>query len=213
MAKYEMQASNLPQKEGEPTMYYPRMRLAGRMETDELVREAVHYTTFNAAEAKAVLDIVLRNLGLRMAMGYSVHIEGFGTFTPSLRLKKDRKRETGIPGEQRRNAQSIEVGGIHFKPDREMVLEVNRQCQLERSERKFQRSSTRYTEAQRLELARDFLQTHDEMALWQYCGITGLLKNKASRELRRWEADPATGICGTGHGISKRWKLKSPPLP
>lgn len=57
-----------------------------------------------------------------------------------------------------------------------MVLEVNRQCQLERSERKFQRSSTRYTEAQRLELARDFLQTHDEMALWQYCGITGLLK-------------------------------------
>ena len=213
MAYYEMEETTLVTSKGEQTVRYPRMRLAGRLEMKELVREAVQSTTFNPAEAEAALGIVFRKLGQRMAMGYSVHVEGLGTFTPSLRLKEGRLRETGARGEQRRNAQSIEVGGIHFKPDKEMLREVNSQCRLERSERKFERSSTRYTEAERLELARNFLQTHSEMALWQYCALTGLLKNKASRELRRWEADPATGICGTGHGISKRWKLKSPPLP
>lgn len=206
MAKYEMQASNLPQKEGESTVYYPRMRIAGRLSTDELVSQAVQRTTYNPAEARAVLEIVLHYAGQCMARGYSVSLDGFGSFTPSLRLKKGHLRETGAGGGQKRNAQSIEVGDVNFKADKRWVREVNGACRLERSEHKFERSSTRYTEAERLELARGFLQTHDEMSLWQYCALTGLLKNKASRELRRWEEQPeVTGIRGTGHGISKRW--------
>lgn len=216
MAKYEMQASNLPQKEGDSTVYFPRMRIAGHLSTDELVRQAVQYTTYNPAEARAVLDMVFRHLGQCMARGYSISLDGFGSFSLSLRLKKGRKRETGAEGEQRRNAQSIEVGGVNFKPDKRWLREMNCTCRLERSERKFERSSTRYTEAERLALAREFLQTHEEMALWQYCALTGLLKNKASRELRRWEAQPeVTGIRGVGKKAMKRWRslTPQPPLP
>lgn len=44
------------------------------------------------------------------------------------------------------------------------------------------------------------------MSLTQYCLLTGLLRSKASRELRQWEQAPSqSGIRGVGKGVFKRW--------
>ncbi len=208
MARYEIKQSTLPPAEGAEPAAYPRMVVEGRMETAELIALATQNTTFGAGETAGMLLTLLRRLAAALGQGYSVHIDGLGTFTASLRVKKrweDGERVT--PDARHVNAVSIEVGGVNFKADKDFVREVNLGCKLRRSGKKPRQSSARYTEAERLDLARQFLASHGEMALWQYCALTGLLKSTASRELRRWEDDPATGICGTGRGIGKRWRL------
>ena len=98
------------------------------------------------------------------------------------------------------------VDGIAFKPDRQLVRLTDASCRLKRTAVKARRSSTRYTPDQRLQLARQYLAQHGEMSLICYCALTGLLKDKASRELRRWEQSPhETGIRALGRGPAKRW--------
>lgn len=54
--------------------------------------------------------------------------------------------------------------------------------------------------------ARQFIAQHGCMTLGQYCTLTGQLKDKASRELRRREEQPEqTGIRGVGHWAAKHW--------
>lgn len=206
MAEYDMQETTLAQGTGEMTVRYPRMRLYGRLDTDDFLLRAARHTTFNLAELRAAVHLLASKLAETLAQGYSVHLDGLGSFTPTLGLRPGAQRETGTPGETRRNATSICVDGIAFKPDRSLVRLTDAACRLKRTADKSRRSSTRYTPDQRLELARQYLAEHAEMSLTHYCALTGLLKDKASRELRRWEKSPhETGIRALGRGPAKRW--------
>ena len=207
MAKYEMKTTTLQTVKGEQTIRFPRLRIERCVELDELVEEAVRNTTYSAAEARGSFGLVCRQLAYFLAQGCSVHVEGLGRFTASLQLKEGKERETGAEGERRRNAQSIEIGGVNFGPDKEMLREMNRECRLERWSGQGNRSSTKYTAEERLEMARRFVRERGEMSLTQYCALTGLLKDKASRELRQWEREPeVSGIRAVGKGVTKKWR-------
>ena len=206
MAEYDMQETTLAQGTGEMTVRYPRMRLYGRLDTDAFLRQVASHTTFSPAELRAAVQLLASGLADTLAQGYSVHLDGLGSFTPTLGLRPGAEPETGTPGETRRNATSICVDGIAFKPDRQLVRLTDASCRLKRTAVKARRSSTRYTPDQRLQLARQYLAEHAEMSLICYCALTGLLKDKASRELRRWEQSPhETGIRALGRGPAKRW--------
>lgn len=206
MTNYDMQEVTVQTAQGEKTVRYPRLLLSGRLESDDFIQMATRYTTYNPAEARACLGLLAESLADAMARGYSVHLEGIGTFTPTLGLRPGFERETGIPGETRRNALSICLDGVAYKADKKLVKRAAKDCQLRRAGGSICRSSTRYTPDQRLELARQYLAEHAEMSLTHYCALTGLLKDKASRELRRWEQSPhETGIRALGRGPAKRW--------
>lgn len=211
MPYYTWQEKTLLTNQGEQTVRYPRLRIAGCMDTETFVREAVAGTTFNPAEARACLELLASSLADRLAQGYSVQLDGLGTFTPRLGLREGFERETGMPGETRRNARSICVKGISFKPQKQLVERTGRRLVLTRDSRSPRRSSARYTPDERLAIARQYLADHEEMTLSRYCILTGLLKDKASRELRRWEQSPAeSGILGKGRGVFKRWVAAAP---
>ena len=76
-------------------------------------------------------------------------------------------------------------------------------CRLDRSKWKFRRSSSRYTAEQRLRLAQDYLQTNALLKVNDYCNMTGLLRNAAALELKRWSEMPDSGIGHTGRGSHK----------
>lgn len=206
MANYDMQEVTVHTATGTKTLRYPRLLLSGRLDTDELLRLAVGGTTYSTAEARACLRLVADTLADALARGLSVHVDGLGSFSATLELREGFDRETGHEGETRRNAQAIRLGDIRFKADRSLVQRARAACRPVRTSGQIRRSSTQFSPDERLALARQFIAQHGQMDLAQYCALTGLLKDKASRELRRWEQTPReTGIRGAGRRASKHW--------
>jgi predicted histone-like DNA-binding protein len=202
MAKYEMQESSLPNNEGKRILY-PRLVVERQMDSRELARRMSAETTFGQSEVTGVFELLATNLASCLAQGYSVKLEGIGTFTASLSLRPEKERETGEVNDTRRNARSIEVGGINFRADKSLVTEINRQCRLERSVKKFKRSSHLYTSEERLRLAQQYLAAHPFLTVKIYSDITGLAHSTASVELRHWGSQADSGITTQGRGTHR----------
>ena len=199
-AKYIMQEMNDLHREGE-TLLYPRLVAGEPCGTDELVSMAFKYTTYGEGEVKGMLSQLADYMAWVMAQGRSVKLEGIGTFSPSLGLRRGKEREAADGTGTRRNAASIEVRRVHFRPDKQLVREVDRQCSLERDSHGGRRHVSPYTPEQRLDLARRYLQSHATMSVAQYAALTGLSRTVAGRELRRWYRDtPGSGIGAMGFG-------------
>lgn len=210
MAKYIMQEMADLNHEGE-TLLYPRMMMTRRCETDELVEWATKGTTFNAGEVKGAILLLAEGLAHMMAQGRSVRIEGIGLFTPSLSLKKGKEREEADGNGTRRNANSIEVGNVNFRPDKELMLELNSRCELERQPGRFSRQVSRYTPQQRLALAQEYLRTHSILRIGEYASMTGLNRCTAGKELRQWEATAGSGIALEGRGAHRVYVRREEP--
>lgn len=207
MAEYAMQEMNLPNSEGEQVLY-PRMVLNRQVDTAYIAKRLASQTTFTAAEVIGLLMGLSDELSFHLAEGSPVKLEGIGIFTPALALHKGKERETGEEGEAKRNAQSIYVGGVNFRPEKSLLKDINRQCELERSKGKFKRSSQKYTPEQRLELAKQYLDSHPFMRIADYAAITGLRKTAASIELKQWLLLPDSGIATSGRGTHKVYVKK-----
>ena len=193
-----MQEVNDLHNEGQ-TLLYPRMVIEGCFDTDEVIRRVARTTTFSSGDVKGVLEAVRLEMAYMMASGYSVRLEGIGTFTPSLALKKGKERETP-DGESRRNAMSIKVGSINFRVDKEWVQVVDSNCHLTRKTGGYTRHVSKYTPEERLALAQRYLETHSELTVLGYAYLTGLSRTTAGRELRRWHETEGSGIGIKGFG-------------
>ena len=135
-----------------------------------------------------------------------------------LRLREiTEKSVEGYPGDDysavldgegpNRNAQSLHVTGVCFRADKRLVRQLDLRCKLEKGAVSRIRRS-RYTEAQRLEKAREFLRKHTVMRLGDYYRLVGLSRTTASLELRKWERNPATGITSEGSYATKVYLLR-----
>ena len=202
MAEYEMQEMNLPNKDGERVLY-PRLVMGERIDTISIAKALADTTTFSVAEVIGLLQGLADRMSFFMALGRSVKLDGVGTFTPALALREGKERETAEKGCEKRNAQSIVIGDIHFRPEKTFVHKTNRQCALVRSQRKFKRSSQKYTPEQRLELARKYLASHPYMKIGDYAELTGLRRTAASLELKQWSDQADSGVSSSGRGTHK----------
>ncbi|MBS7342500.1 MAG: DNA-binding protein [Parabacteroides sp.] len=200
MAEYIMCQTNSLNEEGEPIVY-PRMKLCGMCDMKQFAESIENGTTFTAAEVKGLLDTISSKLAYWMSNGYSVKLDGIGVFTPALGFKKGKSAETS--DKERMNAQSLQVKGINFRADTQLVSRTNSGCQLERSDKKPRRSSSQYTPEERLALAKNYLEEHPFMQVADYCRLTGLCRTTASLELRRWREDPDSGIAIAGTGTHR----------
>ena len=213
MAEYQMQELTLPNEEGKKTTY-PRMKLWGQVDLGYLASRISHASSFTPGDIMGLVTALTDSIAYEMAQGKSVKIDGLGIFTPSLGLRpqaeeqRDLRENEGKPYTP--NAASLCLRNINFRADKEFIQKTASQCHLSKSERKPQRSSTRYTPQQRLKLAQDYLQTHPLLKVRDYCQLTGLLKSAASRELREWIANPESGIDYKGRGTHKIYILRKP---
>lgn len=199
MAKYDMQEMGLPHKDGKPVLY-PRLVLDGQISSDRIAEELADATTFNAGEVNGLLMALAHKVAWHMGHGYSVKLKGIGTFTASLGIRKEKEREEAGEDATRRNARSIEVAGINFLPEKELVDNTDRCCDLERASKSFRRSSARYTPRQRLELAKRYVERNPYLTVSDYVALTGLCRSTATVELRTWASQPDSGIDTSGTG-------------
>ena len=193
MARYIIEEMPDLQKTGK-RITYPKFARIDNASIKELAQRVGDVSGFRAG------DIEMAHL---MAEGRSVKIDGIGTFTPSLTLGRDKEREDPEEGGSHRNAQSIFIGGVNFRVDREMVRNISERCQLERAPWKKQRSSNKFTSEQRLALALKYLDEHPFLTVWEYRKLTGLLQTAATNELRQWGHQPDSGIEITGRGAHR----------
>ncbi|WP_287677451.1 HU family DNA-binding protein [Bacteroides sp.] len=202
MAKYFMQEMPDMKKEGE-TLLYPRMEITGTCETDELVEASIKGSTFNRGEVRGALDLIAGTMARFMAEGRSVRIDGIGLFTPKVKLRKGKERENIEGNSPRRNAASIEIGGINFRADRTLINETNTLCNLERGSgmKKCRRPKT--TAEERLNIAKKYLEENPFITVSDYSKMVELNRTTAAKELKAWAADTESGIAIKGLGTHK----------
>ena len=188
---------------GEDKSYY-RIQKYGNVSTDKLLHRICDRggSGLSRGSVAHVLDTVSEELAYLLASGYSVTIDGFGTFSASIGVREDKEQDTMDGDEVKRNARSLEVKNVTFRSDKELVKEVNRRCELERAGvRRVHRS--KYNKEERLKLALDYLSSHSVMRIQDYVELTGLSRTSATLELKEFRENPESGITFNGRGTTK----------
>ena len=191
---------------GEKKAYY-KLKTWRTLDSDEFVKRcsSIH-RAYGKSVIQGVLTAVCEHLAYEISNGYSVKIDGLGTFTAKLGVRKDKEMESFEEGSTKRNALSIEVQGVLFRADKNLISEIDRNCDLERGgEERLRKPKT--TLEQRTEKARQFLRKNAFMHVDEYASLTGLSYSTASRELRKIASDPTSGITSQGRKSGKLYLL------
>jgi len=204
MAKYIKQEMADIQGTGKNKCFY-RLQTSGNLSSKELTtRIAQSGSGLSEGTVAHVLQTLTHEMARAMADGYSVSVDGLGTFKASIGVRDDKEMDTIDGDEPKHNATSLQVTGINYRADKELIRDTDSHCHLTRGEvRELCRSP--YTKEERLELTLDFLNdpTHPFMRLDDYVVLTGLSKSVASKELIEFRENAETGITTAGRGSNK----------
>ena len=133
-------------------------------------------------------------------------VTGLGVFTAKLGVREDKEMDNFEEGTTKRNAQSIEVTGVAYRADKNLIREIDQNCDLKRGGEE-RLKKPKFSQEERIERARQFLKKNGFMHVDEYASLTGLSYSTASRELRAIAADPASGIISQGNKSSKLYLL------
>lgn len=183
---------------GKRTMY-PKMISRGTMGPDEIAELISSQSTFSPGEVKGLVSALARTIAYGVASGYTVKIEEIGSFSASLALRKGVESEEAEGG-TRRNAASVTIGGVNFRPDKALIREARTRAHLERTTVRRSRRPD-LTREERLALALRHIDGNSLLRVADYCSLTGLGRTAAAEELRAFAREGRIG--STGHGTHK----------
>ncbi len=199
MVKYIKQEMNDLHGKGKTKAYY-RMKVQRNIGTNELVKlMCAHRAGVSEGVIKAVIMQLTDEMAHQLADGRSITIDGLGTFRATIGVRSDKEMDGIDDGRTQRNALSLEVNGVNYKVDKELVRMVDRRCDLERGGT-YRLHRSPYTIEQRLALAQQFLDEHALMRVGDYVKLTGLSRTAATLELQKFRRDASTGITINGLG-------------
>ena len=204
MAKFVMREMPDMQGKGKRTMY-PKMISRGTMGLDEIADLISSQSTFSPGEVKGLVTALARTIAHGVASGYTVKIEEIGSFSASLTLHKGVEPEEAEGG-TRRNAASVTIGGVNFRPDKALILEARTRVHLVRSTVRRPRRPN-LTREERLALALRHLDGHSLLKVADYCRLTGLGRTAAAEELRAFDREGL--IDSTGNGTHKVYIIRN----
>lgn len=211
MAKYiKQELPNLNGK-GEDKSYY-RIQKRGNVNTEELVHRICDVGGSGISRASIVhaLDSVIDEMTRLLADGYTVSIDGLGTFAAQIGVKEGKESDSMDGDETKRNAKSLEVKKVSYRSCKDFVKGINIKCNLERAGvRRVHRS--KYNKEERLQMALVYLSdpTHPMMRIADYVALTGLSRTAATLELQEFRNDPDSGIDTMGRGTAKVYVKKN----
>ena len=202
MAKYIKQEMIDLSGKGEEKVYY-RLQTERNIDFKELTQQIEeHHNLMNRGLVNSVMAYVVDEMAELLGKGYSVTIDGLGTFRASIGLEEDKDMDTFDGDDTKRNARSLRLTGINYRTDKELVKKANRHCKLERAGES-RLHHTPYTKEERLKLAHQYLEEHGAMRVVEYMELTGLSRTKATLELKEFRQDTSSGITFVGRGSAK----------
>ena len=193
MAKYIKQEMTDLNGKGEEKVYY-RMKTERNIDFKSFAKEVNRYhSIMNRALVENVMTNAMDVLARLLGEGYSVSIDGLGTFKAALGLKDDKEMDTFDGNESKRNARSLQLTNVNFKADKALIREANNHCKLERAgESRLCHSP--FSKEERLKMAQEYLEKHGAMKVADYVEMTQLSRTKATLELKEFRHDASTGI-------------------
>ncbi|MBR5541117.1 MAG: DNA-binding protein [Bacteroides sp.] len=202
MAKYIKQ--EMPNLNGteEPQVFY-RLKTQRNISTKEFATLISRNSSVtDRAEIEGTIMRIADGLAELLGNGYSVTIDGVGTFKAGLGLKEGKEIDSFDGDETKRNARSLQLTHIQYRADKLLIMEANKRCKLERAgESRLCQSP--YNKEERLKLALEFLEKRGAMRVADYVKMTGLSRSVATKELIEFRRDPLSGISFIGRGNSK----------
>ena len=202
MAKYIKQEMVDLSGKGEEKIYY-RLQTERNINFTELAQQIEqHHGLMNRGLVMNVMSHIVDEMAELLGKGYSITIDGLGTFRASIGLEKDKEMDTFDEDETKRNARSLRLTGINYRADKDLIKQANRHCKLERAGES-RLHHTPYSKEERLNLAQQYLEEHGAMRVAQYMELTGLSRTKATLELKEFRQDASTGITFLGRGSTK----------
>lgn len=208
MAKYEMREMPDLLRTGK-TVLYPRLVVERQQDSRTCCRLAAQGSTYSEGELRGMLDEMAGQLERSLAEGCSVKLDGLGTFSLRLRLAEGAERETTTRKGSRRNARSICVTGVSFRPERSWVKRIDERFRPERQSATGRLKPSPYSPEERRARALMHLDTHGWLRVSDYMALTGLSHTRAAGELRMWAAEPDTALRITGRGSHRAYLKRS----
>ena len=192
---------------GEKKAYY-KLKTWRKLDFNEFVKRCSSlHRTYGRSVIEGVVIAVCEHLAYEISNGYSVKIDGLGTFTAKLGVCEDKEMDDFEEGTTKRNARSIEVTGVKFRADKNLIWEIDQKCDLQRGGEERLRKP-KYSPEERIEKARNFLKTHMFMRVPDYVQLTGLSRSTAAEELCKLDRDPSSGIMSRGSRSQKVYVLR-----
>ena len=193
MAKYIKQEMTDLNGKGEEKVYY-RMKTERNIDFKSFAKEVNRdHSMMNRALVENVMTNAMDVLARLLGEGYSVSIDGLGTFKAAIGLKDDKEMDTFDGNESKRNARSLQLTNVNFKADKALIREANNHCKLERAgESRLCHSP--FSKEERLKMAQEYLEKHGAMKVADYVEMTQLSRTKATLELKEFRHDASTGI-------------------
>jgi predicted histone-like DNA-binding protein len=188
------------------TQAYYRMKLTP-MNHQQFVSLCAREGGYDESTILGVLSLVSEKLALSMAEGFSVKLDGIGTFNAKLGMRNDMLQDAFEEGEPTHNAKSIMVTGVAYRADNDLIRKTNKKCILEKGSVSRLRKS-KFTLEERIQKAKDYLAKNMFMRVPDYVRLTGLSRTSASQELRKLASNPSSGITSKGSRSQKLYLLR-----
>ena len=187
---------------------YPQVVINRLMTTEDLVQRMQDNTRLGSAVIHATLLSLGENIATLLDSGFSVKIDNFGTFSLSLGFA-DKKGNKLEDEDDKMNYRRVMVKNITFKPESDLIFNINKNIRLERHVPGVVKSeSDSFTPEERRLRAIDFIDRHGQITLQEYANLNNISRSKASRELNKLEGIEGSGIRGYGNAPHKVWNKK-----
>ena len=185
---------------------YPQVVINRLMTTEDLVERMQNNTRLGSAVIHATLLSLGENIATLLDSGFSVKIDNLGTFSLSLGFA-DKKGNKLEDEDDKMNYRRVMVKNITFKPESDLIFNINKNIRLERHVPGVVKSeSDSFTPEERRLRAIDFIERHGQITLQEYANLNNISRSKASRELNKLEDIEGSGIIGYGNAPHKVWK-------
>ena len=216
MAKYILQELPDGLAEGKKVIY-PKMQTYSMHDYDTVLKNMrVYGSGFSIGTMRGVIDVLIQTMESWMPLGHTIKIDGLGVFSLSLGFDTSTTSEKEIAkgkGKNNSNEKDVKtkyrhvcIKGINFKPDPELLNNLNRKTDFERADSEVKTTQkNELSREERIARAKAIMDENGYMTLTDYAFATKLSRTAASRDLKRLAADPTTGITIRGSHSHKVW--------
>ena len=215
MPNYVLQEMSEEMGDGKKKVY-PRMQTYSLHDFNTVIRHMRDYSgSFSEGTIRGVLDALVTTLKSWMPLGHNIKIDGLGVFsltlgfdtsTPSEAEAAKEQKDNDADNEPRTKYRHVCIKGINFKPDPQLLQQMNQEATFERTQidvvvpRKPSDSRD-----ERIRKALAVIDRQGYMTLSDYAVATSQSRSTASKDLRQLVSDPTSGITTRGTHSHKVW--------
>jgi predicted histone-like DNA-binding protein len=216
MANYTLQ--ELPEKMADgKKIVFPKMQTYSLHDYETVIKHMRTYAgSVSDGLIRAVFDALVSTMQSWMPLGHSIKIDGLGVFSLSLGFDTSTPSEKANSQEQqgenpKTKYRHVCIKGINFKPDPELLKEMNSQAAFDRvSTDIVAPKKNKYSREERLAKAKAIMETYGYMTLTDYALATEQSRSAASNDLKQLVADADSGITTRGSHSHKVWVITNP---